>query len=287
MLLAAIVVAVVGFGAGFVTHNLTGESETAGSTAAEATVFDCPHGEVVTAYSPGSRVYAVGRTESSGWVQIRDLESPDRSVWIRVGDVDLDEDVESLPVTDCPRFDGVVAAVEENTTTTVVTSTTTTTVPESTTTVPDSTTTTSQQTTTTTHKTTTTTEETTTTAPPDTTAPQVSKPGASPIDIWEDLSPSTCSGMPKESTISAIVTDNISVAGVTASWIIGGTPTTVNMTESGNTYTTTFGPFDYPTVPGGLEPTEVTITIEAVDGAGNVGKANTSVIVHSADECLQ
>jgi hypothetical protein len=285
MLLAAIVVAVVGFGAGFVTHNLTGESETAGSTAAEATVFDCPHGEVVTAYSPGSRVYAVGRTESSGWVQIRDLESPDRSVWIRVGDVDLDEDVESLPVTDCPRFDGVVAAVEENTTTTVVTSTTTTTVPESTTTVPDSTTTTSQQTTTTTHKTTTTTGATTTTAPPDTTEPEVNPPTTDPAEIWEK-SPNLCSDRPKESTITALVTDNISVVGVTASWIIGGTPTTVDMSKSGNTYTTTFGPFDYPTVPGGSTPTEVTVTIQAVDGAGNAGKANTSVTVYSADECL-
>jgi hypothetical protein len=284
MLLAAIVVAVVGFGAGFVTHNLTDESETAGSTAAEATVFDCPDGEVVTAYSPGSRVYAVGRTESSAWVQIRDLESPDRSVWIRVGDVDLDENVQSLPVADCPRFDGAVAAGVETTTTTVVTSTTTSTVPETTTTTSETTTTTRKTTTTTTK--TTTTEGTTTTAPPDTTAPQVSKPGASPIDIWED-SQSTCSGMPKESTISAIVTDNISVIGVTASWIIGGTPTTVDMSKSGNTYTTTFGPFQYQTITNQDPYTEtITITFEAVDGAGNAGKANTSVTVHSTAECL-
>lgn len=127
----------------------------------------------------------------------------------------------------------------------------------------------------------------TTTTAPDTTSPVINQPVASPGDIWEnDTNSLTCpASYPRTSQISATVTDNVSVTSVAVSWVIGGSPTTKAMSRSGNSYTATFGPFDYLTVPDNTAQA-VTITIEAKDAAGNSSKANRIVTVHSTAECF-
>lgn len=269
--------AIVGAAGGFVVRNLTQGGETPGRTGA-ASVWDCPESQILDDYSPGSRIYATGRTEDSAWVQVRDLSSPDRSVWIHAADVDLDGDIAGLPVAECPQAEGEIVVASTTTTTTISEGSTTTTLPPSTTTTRQSTTTTRPSTTTTGPPT------TTTTAPPDTTAPQFSQPSAKPTEIWEEFS-NLCTGSARQSTISAVVTDNVAVSSVTASWTIGGSPTTVNMAKSGDSYSTTFGPFAYGTVPS-TPPSVIEVTITATDGNGNTQTASTKVTVHSADECL-
>ena len=51
-----------------------------------------------------------------------------------------------------------------------------------------------------------------------------------------------CDAMP------AAVTDDVGVSSVVASWTIGGSPTTVAISHTGDLYSTTFGPFEYLTV---------------------------------------
>jgi hypothetical protein len=75
LLLIGVLIAGAGLIAGSVANSLADDDETAGVRTA-ASVRDCPSGAVLTSYSSGSRVYAVARTESSDWVQVRDLSSP-------------------------------------------------------------------------------------------------------------------------------------------------------------------------------------------------------------------
>ncbi len=305
MLLAGVLVAVVGLTVGGVVRAVTTSDTPAEVVAAvgAASVHDCPTGEVLDSYTSGSRVYAVARTESSEWIQVRDLAAPDRVVWISAADVEMDDDISSLPVGECPEYGGVVTALSDTTTTTVGSTTTTTvgdnptttTVGDSTTTttVGDSTTTTTvgdtttSSSTTTTSTTTTSTTTTSTTVAPDTTPPVIQQPAVAPGDIWEeDTSFLSCAADTKrESAVSAQVTDDLGVASVRASWIIGGTPTTVTMSRSGSIYSTVFGPFDYLTVPDNTAP-DVPITITARDAAGNSSSIGVQVTVHSLAECF-
>ena len=308
MLLAGVLVAVVGLTIGGVVRAVTASDTPAEVVAAvgAASVHDCPTGEVLDSYTSGSRVYAVARTESSEWVQVRDLAAPDRVVWISADDVEMDDDISSLPVGECPEYDGVVTALSDTTTTTVgdtttttvgdtttttVGDTTTTTVDDTTTTtVGDTTTTTSSPTTTTSAPTTTSSSTTTTsstTLPPDTTPPVIQQPSVAPGDIWEeDTNFLSCpTNTKRESDVSAQVTDDVGVASVRASWTIGGTPTTVTMSRSGSIYSTVFGPFEYLTVPDNTAP-DVPITITARDAAGNSSSIGVQVTVHSLAECF-
>jgi len=280
LLLVGVLIAGSGLIAGSVANALSEDDQTA-ALRTSASVLDCPSGEVLTSYASGSRVYAVARTESSEWVQVRDLSSPDRTVWVNAGDVDLDNDISGLPVRDCPHFDGTVTATGDTTTTTVPDTTT-----SSTTTEPPPGDTTTSSTTTEPPPDTT---LPTTTEPPDTTPPTIKQPSASPNVIWEnDTESLSCPpANPRESTISAIVTDDVGVTSVTASWTIGGTPMTAPMGLSGGTYSTTFGSFDSPTVTDEDPFLEVvTITITARDAAGNTSTVTRDVTVNSVWECF-
>jgi hypothetical protein len=294
LLLVGLAIAAVSLAAGVVAHILNDDGDVSVALVA-ASVTDCPGGSELTTYSPGSRVYAIGRTESSDWIQVRDLSSPDNNVWVRASDIDLDASAADLPVTDCPVFDGIVAVgvgVD-------VSSTTTTTTPEATsTTVVDSTTTTSGETTTTpatttTSKPTTTTSKptTTSTTAPDATPPQISLPSAKPAQIWEEdgFGISCPSGTNRQSTISAVVTDNFGVTSVIASWSDPFGTQIVVMSNSGNSYTATFGPYaagDWD--PLSISPYDhfVVITITATDTAGNTTSTTISLTIWEIGVCF-
>ena len=297
LLLVGALIAGAGLSAGGVANSLTEDDQTA-ALRTSASVRDCPSGAVLTSYASGSRVYALARTESSDWVQVRDLASPDRTVWVNAADVDLDTDISGLPVRDCPQFDGTVTAMGDTTTSTPDTTTSST--PDTTTSsVPDTTTSSVPDTTTSSVPDTTTSSSTTepppdttmptTTEPPDTTPPTVKQPSALPNVIWEnDTESLSCPpANPRESTVSAIVTDDVGVASVTAAWTIGGTPMTAPMGLSGGTYSTTFGPFDSPTVTSEDPFLEVvTITITASDAMGNTSSVTRNVTVNSVWQCF-
>jgi hypothetical protein len=217
-------------------------------------------------------------------VQVRALSSPDHNVWVSATDIELDANIADLPVTDCATFDGVVAIGD-----TPADSSTTTTLAETTTTVDASTTTTTPSATTT-KPTTSTTQTTSTTTPPDTTPPQISQPSAKPAEIWEeDGFAITCEPVPnRQSTISAVVTDNFGVTSVTASWTDPIGNLNVAMSGAGNTYTITFGPYaagDWD--PSGSDQSHlVTITITAGDAAGNKSSTTVSVTVWEIGACF-
>lgn len=286
LIVAAIVIggALTGFAVSQFTNGTDGELSGA------AAVLDCPAGDQLTSYSAGSRVYAVARTSDSAWVQVRDLSAPDQVVWVHASSVELDESIDQLPEAECPAFDDDVQAIDASTTTTLGVSTTTTVVGSTTTTINGSTTTTAEDQTTTTSSggQTTTTSQTTTTTAPDTEAPEIKQPSVSELEIWEENSNilSCPAGTPRESEIGAIVTDNVSLASVTASWNIGGNNQQVNMSPAGDGfYSGTFGPFEYLTIPDNTTQ-NVTITIEAVDTSGNSAKANVAVTVNSLAKCF-
>jgi hypothetical protein len=254
---------------------------------------------VIDSYTAGSRVYAIARSESGDWIQVRDLTSPDQIVWVAASDVELDADLSALPISECPAFDGVVAlgatTTTLDTTTTTLGDTTTTTVPDTTTTPGGTTPTTVAGTTPTTVATTTptTVATTTTTAAPDTTPPTIGSKSATPDAIWEEdsfvitcLPPRT----DRQSTISAVVTDNLAVTSVTAAWSDPDGSQNVAMSAVGSNYTTTFGP--YPAGewdPLSLDPGFdhfVTITITARDAAGNKSSTTVSVTVWEIGDCF-
>ncbi len=173
-------------------------------------------------------------------------------------------------------LDTTTTTLADTTTTTVAGTTTTTTVAGTTTTTVAGTTPTTVTTT------------TTTTAPPDTTPPTIGSKSATPDEIWEedtDFLPCPPDKDHRESVITAVVTDEVGVVSVTASWTIGGSPASVAMSRSGDLYSTTFGPFEYLTVPDGSAP-PLTIIITARDAAGNESKTSVTVTVHSLADCL-
>ncbi|MGB7859994.1 MAG: hypothetical protein WBM90_05815 [Acidimicrobiia bacterium] len=283
LLVIAFVVAGAGLAAGFFAQNLWGDDPSVeGAAAVGAEVLDCPSGIILTSYAGGSRVFAMGRTPSGDWVQVRDLSSPDRTVWLSASEVELDADINGLPVAECPDTVGDVGALA--TTTTTIAGSTTTTIIESTTTSVESSTTTSKATTTTDRPTT---SSSTTTTPPDTTPPEVKQPSLNPSEIWElDFPGLPCPAeTPRVSTITAVVTDNGSVASVTASWTINGNQTMKVMSKSGNTYTATFGPYPYGTVPDNASQ-DFVITIRALDSSGNQASATRTLTLTSSGECL-
>jgi hypothetical protein len=295
-LLVGVLVAVVGLTVGGVVRAVTASDTPAEAVAAvgSADVRDCPSGEILESYTSGSRVYAVARTESSKWIQVRDLAAPDRVVWISAADVEMDDEISSLPVGVCPEYGGVVTALSDTTTTTTVGDTTTTTTPgdTTTTTTPGDTTTTTSSSTTTTSAPTTTSSSTTTTSsttPPDTTPPVIQQPSVAPNEIWEeDTNVLSCPANTKrESDVSVQVTDDVGVASVRASWTIGGTADSATLGLSQGVYSMTFGPYESPTVTDKFPYGEdVTVTVRALDAVGNESKIAVSVRVNSVWECF-
>ena len=303
VLVGVATVAVVGFGAGAALQLATSTNSTAG-VAGAASVRDCPDGSVIDSYTAGSRVYAIAQSESGDWIEVRDLTSPDQIVWVAAEDVELDADLSSLPISDCPANDGVVALGATTTTldattttldatTTTLDTTTTTVADTSTSTVADTTPTTPGGTTPTTVATTTTTPggTTPTTAAPDTTPPTIGSKGATPDEIWEEdgLGVKCPLGTDRQSTISAVVTDNFAVTSVTAAWSDPDGIQNVPMSGVGSNYTTTFGPYEA----GDWDPFSVfpydhsvTITITARDAAGNKSSTTVSVTVWEIGHCL-
>ena len=297
ILLVGVLVAVVGLTLGGVVRAVTASDAPAEVSVATgaAGVHDCPTGEVLDSYSSGSRVYAVARTESSEWVQVRDLAAPDKVVRISAANVELDDDISSLPVGECPEYDGAVTALSDTTTTTA--GDTTTTSSSTTTTVASTTTSSSTTTTSTTAAPPDSTVPPTTpppttpppTTPPDTTPPVIQQPSVAPAEIWEeDTNFLSCPATnPRKSEVSVIVTDHVGVASVRASWTIGGTADSATLGLSQGVYTMTFGPYESPTVTDKAPYGEdVTITIRALDAAGNESKIALSVRVNSVWECF-
>jgi hypothetical protein len=165
-----------------------------------------------------------------------------------------------------------------------------TTIPQETTTTQadDSTTTSSTSTSTTTTSTT-----TTTTVATDTTPPSIGQQQASPGTIWElDGLVSgfflSCPSKPREATISAVVTDGGGVASVTANWSDALGSHNVGMSPSGNTYSTTVGP--YPAATWDLLSNEpynhpFSVTITARDTSGNESSTSVNVTAFEIGEC--
>lgn len=292
IVVGAIILGAVGFASGFVLQ--TSLDTDPAERSLETAVWDCPEGLVVGSYRSGSRVYATGRDESGGWVRVRDMSEPARSVWISAGDVDLDQAVDGLPVAECVTS-GSVVPLADSTTTTLADTTTTEIAGSSTTTVAGTTTTAAGTTTSTSSGTTvptttsTTAPTTTSTTAADTTSPQISNAFTDPDEIWEEdgNSISCPPSYPRDALVSAFITDNVGVVSATVSWSIGGSPTTKPMSKVGNTYTAVFGPFEADTVPYSPgDPLEVAITIEASDAASNSNKTVVTVVVHNIGECF-
>jgi hypothetical protein len=239
-------------------------------------VYACPgEGQAGTLHR-GDRIYIIGQAD--GWLAVRNVRGRGETVFVETRYVIPDEDVSGLPRRDCEP-EGSLSIGDLDTTTTVPTDETTTT------TVPDDTTTTTQPGATTT----TTQAATTTTTAPDTTSPVIGNASANPNEIWEeDGGVISCPlGTPRQSTLSAFVTDNVGVTQVTASWTLpGNAQTTVTMT-GGPTYTAQFGPFAAETLPT-TAPYDhnITITIRARDAAGNEALTNVVVKMWSISQCF-
>jgi single-stranded DNA-binding protein len=258
--IGAVGVAVVlaGFGLGALTGELT--SGDAATTRQRAVgVYDCPAGDRLTDYQPGSRVYVTGRSQSGNWIQVRDLDQPSARVWMQASALDLDDPDTTLPTVGC-ETEGFTMAATETTTTLEVTTTT----------VPESTTTTTEETTTTegtppsTEATTTTTSSTTTTTTPDNTPPTLKASAPDPNKIWEQ----GCTIDHSDLTAEALDSGS-GIEIVEATWTINGSPGSTELTHSaGNVYSGVFGPFPQDTLAQG-EDEIVDITITARDRAGN------------------
>jgi hypothetical protein len=291
-ILAAGVIAAVGFAFGSVLETATemdpSQADVVVSPEA-AGVYECPGGDLTAEYQRGSRVFAVGRSGDGAWIQVRDLDEPARTAWMPAVVLEGDSSFDQLPVTTC-QLDGV----------TVIT-------PASTTTTTEPTTTTTESTTTTTESTTTSGTGTTVTTPPDTTPPDTTPPDTTPPDttppdiippklsnpivdenkIWEEDTQSlSCGSLPRESVITVTASDEQSgIAFVRADWAIQGSQGSVTMTRSGSTYSGTFGPFPYLTIPDSTDEI-VTITVTARDTAGNQTTGQIAVRLHSLGTCF-
>src|SRR4051812_9837284 len=62
--------------------------------------LDCPGGSTVTDLYPGQKVFAIARTETSGFVAVRDPAALDSSVWVDVNALRIG-DIAALPVSGC------------------------------------------------------------------------------------------------------------------------------------------------------------------------------------------
>ncbi|MCH7585471.1 MAG: hypothetical protein IH941_10025 [Acidobacteria bacterium] len=298
--------AAVGVGARALFDDEGVESSAAAARAVSILAYDCPGGEPIAEMTGGDRLFLMARYgDGDGWLRTRDPRPPHVAWWILASAVDPDAPASTLPEAACgdelpdeAGIDGTVESTEDPATTTTAlddtTTSTTTSAPGTTTsTLAGTTTTTAPGTTTTTapDTTTTTAPDTTTTTAPDTTPPTIASKSATPDEIWEQdgLVVSCPSENDRQSTISAVVTDNFGVMSVTASWSDPDGIQNAPMSVVGSNYTSTFGP--YPA--GEWDPFNtfpydhsVTITITARDAAGNKSSTTVSVTVWEIGHCL-
>jgi hypothetical protein len=184
-----------------------------------APIYSCPGGPLIGAISANTRVLAVARDADGAFLGARNPDDLASTIWFATGDLILDAespDLASLPIEECPPV--------------TVTEVTPTPTPEPT-----------QQ-------------PTNEPQPPsDTTAPTVTKIGASPMAIYSN----GC--VPNTSTVSAFdASDDVGVTGVRATWVGGS----ADLVKSGNTWSFVYSPV--PNYDG-----NVPINLVARDAAGN------------------
>ncbi|MFN8024920.1 MAG: hypothetical protein U0W40_00775 [Acidimicrobiia bacterium] len=231
----------------------------------------CPDGTAVGTFHQDDRVYVTGRTKSSKWVEVRDPADLDQRVWVVRNVVVADDDLAGLPVHECTATGpaaaptttiapGAPPAAEESTTTT-----TSTTVPGTPPTAPPAGG-----------------GGTTPTAPGDTTPPAINQAGIGPNPIYEATPTSgACFLSPSYKVVanaSAVITDASGIASVTLSWD-GPQAGSRGMSANGNSWSGAVGPFSASLPYGGQS--HLTVTITAVDNAGNQSTAQLSLTVNA------
>jgi hypothetical protein len=75
-----------------------------GSVASGPAAYDCPGGEPVARFSPGSQLYLTGRNADATWLLTRSPASGYETVWVPADSVSVDEfpvPVEQLDVVTC------------------------------------------------------------------------------------------------------------------------------------------------------------------------------------------
>jgi len=240
-----------------------------------APVFACPGDGEVGRLHRGDRVLITG--QSGDWVAVRNVRGWNETVFVHSDYITADADLSGLPEQDCDES-GVLSVAGVSTTTTAPDTTTSTVPGDTTTTVVVETTTT-------------TVPPTTTTTAPDTTAPSINNAKATPTEIWEEngLGISCPANTPRETVVSATVTDVVGVVKVTASWSDPDGLRTVTMSKSGSLYSTTVGPYEAgdwenpSTVP---YDNNVPVTIAATDAAGNKSSVNVNLKVWEIGACF-
>ncbi len=244
--------------------------------AAVASFYDCPDGEALGTVTRGDRVFITGRDASGDWAEIRSPNAPNSRVWMQARQVLPDGDTSDLPVFGC---NVPVEAIAISTTTTEAP--TPTEAPETT-----QTTDAPPETTGTTGTTAAPPTTGTTAPPPDTTPPSISNAAAGPTQIWEEdgLAITCPGGTPRQSAVSAGVTDAGGVASVTANWNDPLGDHNIAMSAAGDAYSTTVGPYAAGTWPDGNS--SVSVEILAIDGSGNQSTSLVEFAIWSIGQCF-
>ncbi len=226
---------------------------TEGAVLAHVPVFACPDAGQTGALDEGDRVYIVGRAPGS--YAVRNVRGDGGTVFVGAQYVSPDSDTSALPELNCETAGVVAVATPSPTPTPKHTSKPT----------PKHTSKPSKP--------------KDTTPAGDTKKPVIDNAAAAPGTVYD---PAYCTP-PQQATLVAYVTDNTSVASVTASWTLKGTATSKEMSPSGGgTYSATFGPIAANTL--GLHETKVvTVTIKAKDPAGNTAKNTTVHVTVTSD----
>jgi hypothetical protein len=208
--------------------------------------LDCPGGAAVTDLFPGQRLFAIARTDDSDFVAVRDPAALDTTVWVDVDALQLEDDIDGLPVSGCGEL--------------VVETPTPTPTPEPTETqAPD--------------------DDDDTPTPPasDTSAPSIKAGNWSSPDVWGSTAAPYCTTF---SDIVVSAADNVGVVSVTAATSKSGTTAALLSSGGGNyTFRFTSGPYGYPN-----PDVVVTVTFTAKDAAGN--SANTARPLTLRNTCL-
>jgi hypothetical protein len=267
---AAVVVATGVAGVGFGVQRLAFSDDASGSGRVAVPVFGCPGEGAVTDVHAGDRVFAVGvHDELDGWLLIRNPVAPGERWWVEARYIDADGATGDLPAFDCATTPVPADAPD---------------VPGEVLPFPG--------------------VGAPTTQPgspgggggggggggspgggggpaPDTTGPSLNV-SRNPTEIWETTVFVSCTGRPKQATIFASFSDPSGIASVRATWSVGN----VNEDKDLAGGSTTFGPIPDSAIPDGGPPVVVTITVRAVDNAGNATVRTTTISVQPWTECF-
>ena len=75
-----------------------------GAVASGPVAYDCPGGEPVARFSPGSRIFVTARNADTTWLLTRSPAAGFESVWVRAESVSVDEfpvPIDQLAVVSC------------------------------------------------------------------------------------------------------------------------------------------------------------------------------------------